>query len=93
MGRGRSSSSSRSRTPPRRKPEKVEKVGVYKEIQEEEDRRKACGEPPLGLAEKDAMFRNYTRKQQGLPPLTVRDMLGDKGGGGKGKGKDKGKDK
>merc|ERR1712048_1381621 len=56
--------------------EKPVKVGVYKEIDDEEQRRKAAGEPPLSLPEKDAMFRNYARAQQGLPPLEQKDLLG-----------------
>merc|ERR1712187_508907 len=56
--------------------EKPVKVGVYKEIDDEEQRRKAAGEPPLTLPEKDAMFRNFARKQQGLPPLQASDLMG-----------------
>eukprot|EP00746_Dinoflagellata_sp_MGD_P107654 gnl/MRDRNA2_/MRDRNA2_45691_c0_seq1.p1 gnl/MRDRNA2_/MRDRNA2_45691_c0~~gnl/MRDRNA2_/MRDRNA2_45691_c0_seq1.p1 ORF type:complete len:150 (+),score=16.31 gnl/MRDRNA2_/MRDRNA2_45691_c0_seq1:94-543(+) len=71
----------------------VEKVGAYKLIDDEKKRREACGEPPMDPAEVDLIFRNFTRQQQGLPPLTAADLQGDPIKGGKGKGKDKGKGK
>mmetsp|Transcript_89699 Transcript_89699/g.252916 ORF Transcript_89699/g.252916 Transcript_89699/m.252916 type:complete len:119 (+) Transcript_89699:94-450(+) len=100
--RRRSPSSSSSRSPPRRSgrgggdgPKRdrspVVKVGVYKDIDEEEKRRAACGQPPLSIPEKDQMMRNWFRAQRGEAPLTANDLVGDKGGG-KGKGsKGKGK--
>merc|ERR1712151_532132 len=117
--RKRSPSSSSSSSAPRKKVggggsfgggadrnEPVVKIGPYKEIDDEEKRRKANGEPPLTLLQKDAMFRNYDRKQKGLPPIDITTLVGnDMGGGGgggggkggkdkgKGKDKDKGKDK
>jgi len=71
-------------------------VGPYKEIEDEENRRRASGEPPLSIIEKDGIFRNFTRKQQGLPPIDItKQIQPDKGKGGKdkGKGKDRGKGK
>mmetsp|Transcript_19444 Transcript_19444/g.51568 ORF Transcript_19444/g.51568 Transcript_19444/m.51568 type:complete len:122 (-) Transcript_19444:84-449(-) len=105
----RSSSSKSSRSPPRRPArgggsfgggpaggarEPVVKVGPYKEIEDEENRRRASGEPPLSIIEKDGIFRNFTRKQQGLPPIDItKQIQPDKGKGGKDKGKGKGKGK
>merc|ERR1712048_818745 len=92
---------------PKRERSPVVKVGVYKELDDEEKRRAAAGEEPMSLQEKDLIMRNYNRKMQGLPPLEAKDLTGppitDKeknfagkggygAGGGKGKGKDKGKD-
>eukprot|EP00929_Paragymnodinium_shiwhaense_P113035 TRINITY_DN812_c0_g1_i1.p1 TRINITY_DN812_c0_g1~~TRINITY_DN812_c0_g1_i1.p1 ORF type:complete len:141 (-),score=26.56 TRINITY_DN812_c0_g1_i1:134-556(-) len=65
------------------------KVGVYKELDDEEKRRQANGEPPLTIVEKDLLMRNFSRKEKGLPPLAAGHNTGggdDKGGKGKGKG-------
>merc|ERR1711933_9306 len=72
--RDRRRSPSSSSTPPRKKlgrsggafgegggggsKEAPVKVGVYKEIDDEEKRRAQSGEPALTISEKDAMFRN-----------------------------------
>merc|ERR1712048_967740 len=93
---------------PKRERSPVVKVGVYKELDDEEKRRAAAGEEPMSLEEKDLIMRNYNRRMQGLPPLQQKDLTGppitekekdfaSKGGygakGGKDKGKGKGKDK
>ncbi|CAE8606531.1 unnamed protein product [Polarella glacialis] len=78
----RSSSSSSESAPKPKVREPVVKTGVHLKIAEEETRRGR----PLSGAERDQMFRDYAREQQGLPPLPAGGGKG-KGGGGKGKGK------
>eukprot|EP00933_Yihiella_yeosuensis_P041268 TRINITY_DN3567_c2_g3_i2.p1 TRINITY_DN3567_c2_g3~~TRINITY_DN3567_c2_g3_i2.p1 ORF type:complete len:165 (-),score=50.53 TRINITY_DN3567_c2_g3_i2:441-935(-) len=90
-GRGGGGSFKGGSSVPNREP--VQKVGVWLEIEQEEQKRGM----PLSAKERDEMMRNHQRKLQGLPPLppgliTGHDNAIDKGKG-KGKGKDKGKDK
>lgn len=56
------------------KDEPVAKVGVYKDIEDEDKRRSLNGEPPLAIAEIDIMMRNWFRVQRGEAPLPVHPM-------------------
>lgn len=80
----RSPSSSSGSPSPEKKPSPsrgpLEKVGIYKQIDDEEKRRKEAGEPPLDGLERDRMMRNFFLIQRGLAPLGANEGPGSGGG-------------